>query len=125
MGKNKNENPIKAIKARIAEKKEYKSAMLKYKSDLAKANNEANPRDLGGYTPKMPLSPKQKRQLSKGKTSQPKIEDTTKNTYNWTVTGVGKKKGFGSSKQKRKVEPLHKVKLRNVDDSCKKVIFGK
>jgi len=125
MANNKKENPIKAIKARIAEKKEYKAAMTKYKSDLKKSNNEANPRDLGGYTPKMPLSPKQKRQLSKGKNSQPKIEDTTKNTYNWTVNGVGKNKGFGSSNKKRKTEPLHKVKLRNVDDSCKKVIFGK
>jgi hypothetical protein len=124
MAQTKKENPIKAIKARIAEKKEYKAAMTKYKLDLKKANNEANPRDLGGYTPKMPLSPKQKRKLSKGKNSQPKIEDTTKNTYNWTVTGV-KKKGFGFSNKKTKTKPLHKVKLRNLDDSCKKVIIGK
>lgn len=124
MAYNKKDNPIKGIKARIAERKEYKSAMEKYKLDLAKANNEANPRDLGGYTPKMPLSPKQKRQVAKGK-NQEKKEESSKNTYNWTVTGVGKNKGFGSNNKKKKSEPLHKVKLRNLDDSCKKAVFGK
>jgi hypothetical protein len=124
MAYNKKDNPIKGIKARIAERKEYKSAMDKYKLDLAKANNEANPRDLGGYTPKMPLSPKQKRQAAKGKTQDQK-QDSSKSTYNWTVTGVGKNKGFGSSNKRKKSQPLHKVKLRNLDDSCKKAVLGK
>jgi hypothetical protein len=122
-------NPIDGIKARIAQRKDYKSKMEQYKKDLAEANRQANPRDLGGTPPRMPLSPRQQKQVAKGKDINKPASKKKESSLNYTVNfnntnnKRGKKANYdmGASELARK-----RNKKGGMSTSCKKVVrFGR
>lgn len=118
-------NPIKAIKERIASKKEYKSQMEQYKKDLQKSNALANPRDLGGNPPRMPLSPRQQRQIAKGNDINKPAKKTTEPNYT-VVKYKEPKRARGMGKPNYSTGASRAAQKRNkqvgVDKSCKSVI---